>query len=144
RDNQVIRHEHLSALLLQDEKVRAWLEANDKIDIDIALSAVLTHHLKAKPESVAQRMCDVNLCRVYPDHAEFKTLLEAMANDLGLGEPPDLTAHRFYGFLDNGKTLPGVVCIKQKREELKKRLREFEKSLEDRGCPTPKARFLWA
>jgi CRISPR-associated endonuclease/helicase Cas3 len=43
---QAIRHEHLSALLIAEPNVRAWLETSS-INFPLVLSAVLTHHLKA-------------------------------------------------------------------------------------------------
>jgi CRISPR-associated endonuclease/helicase Cas3 len=44
---QSLRHEHLSALLLCESSVIAWLSTNRDIDIDIIVAAVLSHHLKA-------------------------------------------------------------------------------------------------
>jgi CRISPR-associated endonuclease/helicase Cas3 len=44
---QSLRHEHLSALLLCEPSVRRWLERNERIDVDVVVAAVLSHHLKA-------------------------------------------------------------------------------------------------
>jgi CRISPR-associated endonuclease/helicase Cas3 len=44
---QSLRHEHLSALLLCEPTMRAWLESAAGIDVDIVIAAVLSHHLKA-------------------------------------------------------------------------------------------------
>lgn len=44
---QALRHEHLSALLVADPGVRAWLAHNPTLDTDVVLGAVLGHHLKA-------------------------------------------------------------------------------------------------
>ena len=48
---QKIRHEHFSALLIGLPEVTAWLEVNENLDVPLILSAVLTHHLKARPEA---------------------------------------------------------------------------------------------
>lgn len=47
---QVIRHEHLSALLLCLPELRAWVEAQG-VDFGLLLSAVLCHHLKVERNS---------------------------------------------------------------------------------------------
>lgn len=44
---QSLRHEHLSALLLCEPSMAAWLSTNASIDVDIVVAAVLSHHLKA-------------------------------------------------------------------------------------------------
>lgn len=44
---QSLRHEHLSALLLCEPSVTAWLSANRDLDIDVIVAAVLSHHVKA-------------------------------------------------------------------------------------------------
>jgi CRISPR-associated endonuclease/helicase Cas3 len=44
---QSLRHEHLSALLLSEPSVIAWLSTNGGLDVDVIISAVLSHHLKA-------------------------------------------------------------------------------------------------
>jgi CRISPR-associated endonuclease/helicase Cas3 len=44
---QSLRHEHLSALLLCEPSVTAWLSANRDLDIDVIAAAVLSHHVKA-------------------------------------------------------------------------------------------------
>src|SRR5438093_809320 len=44
---QMLRHEHLSALLLCLPDVRHWLAHNTALDLDVITGAVLSHHLKA-------------------------------------------------------------------------------------------------
>ncbi len=44
---QSLRHEHLSALVLADPRVRAWLGGAPQLDVDVVLAAVLGHHLRA-------------------------------------------------------------------------------------------------
>jgi CRISPR-associated endonuclease/helicase Cas3 len=44
---QSLRHEHLSALLLCEPSITAWLSTNASIDLDVVVAAVLSHHLKA-------------------------------------------------------------------------------------------------
>lgn len=44
---QSLRHEHLSAMLLCEPAVTGWLSANEDLDIDGIVAAVLSHHVKA-------------------------------------------------------------------------------------------------
>jgi CRISPR-associated endonuclease/helicase Cas3 len=44
---QSLRHEHLSALLLCEPSVAAWLARDSNLDSDVIVAAVLSHHLKA-------------------------------------------------------------------------------------------------
>ena len=48
RLTQTVRHEHVSALILCLPAVRSWLaSAGKRIDLDVVVAAVLSHHLKA-------------------------------------------------------------------------------------------------
>ena len=47
RDAQLVRHEHLSALILFDPKFRQWLDSLSDCLPDVVISAVVGHHLKA-------------------------------------------------------------------------------------------------
>ena len=51
KGQQVIRHEHLSALLLCLPEVRSWLEGQG-VDFGMLLNAVLCHHLKVAQNNV--------------------------------------------------------------------------------------------
>ena len=44
---QSLRHEHLSALLMSEPAIAAWLSASPELDVDVLVAAVLSHHLKA-------------------------------------------------------------------------------------------------
>jgi CRISPR-associated endonuclease/helicase Cas3 len=50
---QAVRHEHLSGLMMFHPPVWRWLQTIQGIDWDIALSAVLSHHLKVTDKSLA-------------------------------------------------------------------------------------------
>lgn len=47
---QSIRHEHLSALILQLPEIIQWLSKNSELDLDVIAAAVLSHHIKASNE----------------------------------------------------------------------------------------------
>lgn len=44
---QPFRHEHLSALVIAHPAVREWLARDSRVDVDLLVAAVLSHHLKA-------------------------------------------------------------------------------------------------
>ena len=44
---QSLRHEHLSALMLCEPSMAAWISLNPDLDVDLIVAAVLSHHLKA-------------------------------------------------------------------------------------------------
>ncbi|HRY71324.1 MAG TPA: CRISPR-associated helicase Cas3' [Phycisphaerae bacterium] len=45
---QVIRHEHLSAMLLLEDTIQHWLKTDPVLDFDVVCSAIVSHHLKAR------------------------------------------------------------------------------------------------
>lgn len=54
--NQAIRHEHLSGLLMFHPPIWNWLRTQTDIDWDVALCAVLSHHLKLTDVSLAGQL----------------------------------------------------------------------------------------
>jgi CRISPR-associated endonuclease/helicase Cas3 len=89
RDSQVIRHEHLSALLIGLPEVTKWLGRTPHLDIAIVLSAVMTHHLKAAydpakgRDAFAARLGARKSLRLLRDDWEFSEVGGAAAS-LGL------------------------------------------------------------
>lgn len=89
---QSIRHEHLSALILQLPEIWQWLGRNSDLDLDAITAAVLSHHLKAS-DSGSWEWCQPKgrLCvPLYLQHAEVKAILARIAEVAGLPEPPAL------------------------------------------------------
>lgn len=92
-DAQVMRHEHLSALILVLPQFRSWLASCPLIDVDVVISAVAGHHLKASPNneacypSIGEKLGDVaDLLKVRIDAADFKAVLNQVAARLGMRE----------------------------------------------------------
>lgn len=89
---QAIRHEHLSALLLYLEPLRLWLAQHREsgVDVEIVLSAVVSHHLKVNHEEFARRLLDGDASfSVFTRAAEFRECLGLASQLLG-ANPPDL------------------------------------------------------
>ena len=51
---QLIRHEHLSGLILCHQAVVDWTSARNDIDWDVVLGAVISHHCKVADPTVQQ------------------------------------------------------------------------------------------
>lgn len=92
-DAQVLRHEHLSALILFLPKFREWLASNPLIDSDVVISAVAGHHLKASRKAeayypaIGEKLGDVaDLVKLERDTDDFKTIFNQVATRLGMGE----------------------------------------------------------
>ncbi|MEX0268999.1 CRISPR-associated helicase Cas3' [Leptolyngbyaceae cyanobacterium UHCC 1019] len=86
---QVLRHEHLSALILCLPEVRTWLSHNSVLDVDVITAAVLSHHLKASkdekttPNGKSYRWCQPQsnkpLLELYLMHEQVARTLDTIA-----------------------------------------------------------------
>jgi CRISPR-associated endonuclease Cas3-HD len=95
RKDQVIRHEHLSALLISLPEVRQWLqnspESLQKADFDLVRLLVLGHHLKAVSRRRSDRyteFCkfsskdrDDNSFVIFSHHQQFSKLLKWLCRE---------------------------------------------------------------
>jgi CRISPR-associated endonuclease/helicase Cas3 len=92
RDAQVMRHEHLSALILFLPQFRDWLASHPLLDAEVVISAVAGHHLKASPRNekypaFGEKMGDVSdWLKVENDADDFKLVLAQVAARLGMCE----------------------------------------------------------
>lgn len=93
RDAQVMRHEHLSALILFLPQFRDWLSSYPLIDVDVVISAVAGHHLKASPKkeayypSIGEKLGDVaDLLKVRIDATDFNAVLNQVSARFGMRE----------------------------------------------------------
>jgi CRISPR-associated endonuclease/helicase Cas3 len=136
----VIRHEHLSSLLLGLKPVHEWLGTRPDLDRDLILSAVLTHHLKARDaEAVAPFPPDGVLQRrttVFAEHGDFKELLARIAERLHLTGPlPGVD--RSWGF----GGAPNARSVEEVRKDITRRLSNHERRMrQDEGLK----RLTWA
>ena len=91
RGRQFIRHEHLSAFLLDSGDFPGWLESGNS-NTDVVVSAVLGHHLKATwepPASGAYRglhnpVMEGESMRVLANHADYAAVLDLAVRKAGL------------------------------------------------------------
>jgi CRISPR-associated endonuclease/helicase Cas3 len=141
---QVLRHEHLSAMLLAHEGVSAWLRPRQDIDWDIVLSAVVTHHLKAGFKDLAddaQPIGKESQFRLLDDEPEFGELVQVLSGRLGLAKsPPSFPRPSHWSF----KGAAGTVSVIKKRAHLRdRRLRKLVEALRKPDAE-PRKRMLWA
>jgi CRISPR-associated endonuclease/helicase Cas3 len=95
RGEQAIRHEHLSALLLYLEPLRYWLArcGDAGVDVEIILSAIVSHHLKVNHDEFAKRLVEGNpYFSVFTSAPEFIECLQ-LASQILRVPPPDLSQH---------------------------------------------------
>jgi len=123
---QLVRHEHLSAVLLNCPELRRWLEETPNVDIDILISTVLGHHLKAEPRNrnLAEYLHGVDHSRFYLDGKALTKLLHEMS---GWVEelPPPYTSFPFPEQWDFFKHNRGYELL----ELTKKNLKLFHRTL---------------
>lgn len=127
---QVIRHEHMSALVLSLPQVQTWLDT--ELDTDLALSAVAGHHLKssAREQSDYPSLGEpwpgeslADIVELYTEHLDLRSVFIQAAERLGLPAPrfdlPPLWS--FSGKL--GQSIPDLA------EQLRDRFNRVRKGL---------------
>ena len=124
---QFIRHEHLSAFLLDSEDFPQWLE-NGNADTDVVISAVLGHHLKAvwgHPASGSYRglynpVIEGESMRVLADHADYAAVLNLAVRKAGLSVslPYGVTGG---GRWDEEQVYACAKSLQRRAKEMKKR-----------------------
>ena len=93
KGEQVLRHEHLSALLLWSDPLRTWLFGSDAIQPETVLAGVASHHLKASPrkDHFPEALSNREIVRVFAECSDFRRIIDAASAILGV-TPPDLNA----------------------------------------------------
>lgn len=130
---QLLRHEHLSGLLMVYEPMWDWLSGQEAVDWELVLSAVICHHLKADPyadEGSAHRFLGLRADRaclvVCPQHPELLHLLDRVQQVLDLPS----AAPQLPGSLDlrSGEAANSFLRLKAALEE---HLDDLEYELEE-------------
>lgn len=111
RYSQVIRHEHLSAMILYLPVIREWLEQNPDIKFEPVLSAVLSHHLKAERTSIGLEPLDCRRsnCNLFLQDNQVVRILAEVSRIAGLGPAPDLPNGSFGKDIEPWKTAIGRI-----------------------------------
>jgi len=92
KGDQVIRHEHLSALILWLPEMRRWVESCPSAIFEIVLAAALCHHLKVNDEQLMHPLAPVKGFTLLSGHHTFSETLR-LAEPLVGSNAPDLSVH---------------------------------------------------
>jgi len=135
RDGQVIRHEHLSGLVLMLPEIRDWLREIPLLDPEVVLCAVIGHHLKADKASFGQKLnADRDTFSVYLDG--MREVMELLANRNQMNLPP-VDAIREIWSLKSQE----YFDLRSHREQVVKAIATFRRKL---GCEERLLRLLMA
>ncbi|MFN7932975.1 MAG: CRISPR-associated helicase Cas3' [Bryobacteraceae bacterium] len=89
RGEQTLRHEQVSALLMFRGPLREWLEGVKGVDVEVAMAAVLSHHVKASDREMGKGGGAGRL-KVHLERPEVATLLTEMCIHFSVDGPPFL------------------------------------------------------
>lgn len=125
---QLVRHEHLSGLLLWFPEMQGWLDRIPDVDKRIILSSVICHHLKTAPRNrdFAEHLSGSynNWFDVYADG--ITGLVQEFSVEFNLPAPPTLESCPFVWSFEKPKCL-------DIREDAKNVLSTFRKALRNDG-----------
>ncbi|MDA8254111.1 MAG: CRISPR-associated helicase Cas3' [Betaproteobacteria bacterium] len=119
---QVIRHEHLSVLVIAMPDVERWLGSVSFLDVDLVLSAVLGHHLKASRGDLARGMGECRIVVFPGDNAEVQGIFQRLAQQFGLPNPV-FTLPPLWSLEGRGESIP------EHAERLERRFAKLECAL---------------
>jgi len=127
RDAQLIRHEHLSGLVLSWPSIEEWLKTLEHLDYEVTLSAVIGHHFKAAREDCFKPLnADRKNFIIYPQ--AVNDLLGLLADHLGQNKfITDIPEHWAFGSNGQGS-------LNDLREKLQHRLQLWARRLDQTGC----------
>ncbi len=123
RGSQVIRHEHLSGLLLMLPEIQQLLE-QCRLDVYLVVTAIIGHHLKADHDGFGEPMSpDAKVFRVYS--SEAGDLLAIMGQRLGV-QTPRVTIPDVWSFGGG----PGCFDLTNSISKVKQDLHQFRRKLD--------------
>ena len=136
KKTQLIRHEVVSALIMERPAVRAALARDPALDVPLVLAAVVGHHLKAKRDGYGRPKADPDaILRIYWD--ELRRQLEPSAKALHLpGRLPD-GVPKLWSFAPRA----GDEDLNRAIRDLRDRLEDFEDEID---ADEPRRRLFWA
>lgn len=126
KDRQSIRHEHISGLFLWLQEIRDWLDEIVLLDIDIVISAVIGHHLKAKKgECFSFLNANINILKIYPEGI-FK-ILEYLQEKFSINNPKIDQIPAIWSNMNS----PDILDLNELKEETKISLNAFRRKIRE-------------
>ena len=108
--DQLIRHEHLSVMIIALPSVQAWLNQRADIEWPIVASAVGSHHLKFCKDDL-ERMIPGETVELFLTHPDFHGLFEAITQALHLKGAVDFPPQTHWGYVSDGTAFnPQKLC----------------------------------
>jgi len=126
---QVIRHEHLSGLILTLPEMVKWFAASPELSWPSIVTSIVGHHLKADRNALAgQLLLDRRCFQVHLQNA--REVLVAAATALDLPSPPRTSAPALWTFEPGG-------IVWDLKSDLVYRLERFQRDLRTCGTALP-------
>ncbi len=125
KSEQIIRHEHLSGLMLMEKPLRSWLTQSPGLDFEIVVSAIISHHLKADAETFGKRLIEGHRPpKMLLNSPEVKKCFNLAANILG---QPGINLNNLV--LDEDRIRQARGKFKQEAHQFKRTLKPDEKRI---------------
>lgn len=135
--SQLVRHEHLAAVLLMEEPVQQWLR-HPNLDLPLVVAAVVGHHLKARDVDFGRALGEpTGILKLLWQSPEWSEYLGRAANSLGL--PPEVPRDLPQLWTLDGTA--GTADLDAALESTREALEDLDEELQE--DPT-RTRLLWA
>jgi CRISPR-associated endonuclease/helicase Cas3 len=120
---QVIRHEHLSGLLMMSHEIQGWINQFSGTNFVIILSAVIGHHLRTDKKDFASPGEDQKIFKIYP--GAINEAIGEIGHFLPAPDVPGLSISDIWDFDGSTPVInPGII-----RDEIKKKLDRLHREL---------------
>ncbi len=127
KHQQVIRHEAVSGLLMTLPGVWEWLaKGRPDVDWDVALIAVLTHHIKFEQERFGNPATALTFITVDYHSAEFATFVASVGDHLAIPGAPAFPKERVWTF---DPAAPGQLEVMGMAEAVTKRFAKLKRAI---------------
>ncbi len=127
RDAQIIRHEHLSGLILMLPEIRDWLKEIPLLNLEIVLCTVIGHHLKVDKASFGKKLsANLDTFSVYPYGIHEAASLIASQNENILSMFPLKAIPEIWSF----RKMDGCFDLRSHREQVIKHIAVLRRRLQ--------------
>ena len=124
-ERQLIRHEHLSGLIIWLPPIRNWLGQELNLDIQLLISSAIGHHLRVGRDDFAAKLIpDQTRINVFP--GGVNEILRLLALEMNVSPPAAMDIPPLWDF---AKGRPRSVSVAELKEELAHQLHLFSKDL---------------
>lgn len=126
RQAQLIRHEHLSGLILMLPDIWDWLKSMPGLNPEVVICAVIGHHLKTPRESFGQKLIgDLHTFYVYVEG--IRRVMELLANRNQISLPQIDLIPKIWSFRNSS----GYFSLGSHRNKVLKTIDAFRRNLKD-------------